>query len=72
MRNRASCVKVELPHNNFTRGDPIPHEQKYNTGHGLQAITNEVCRSAGMVLWPHWLVNPDVPTVTQISTLRQS
>ena len=44
MRNRASCVKVELPHNNFTRGDPIPHEQKYNTGHGLQAITNEVCR----------------------------
>ena len=25
-----------------------------------------------MVLWPHWLVNPGVPTVTQISTLRQS
>ena len=28
MRNRASCVKVELPHNNL-KGDHIPHKQKY-------------------------------------------
>ena len=39
-----SCVKVELPHSNFLKGDHIPHEQEYNTRHGLQAIPNEVRR----------------------------
>ena len=39
-----SCVKVELPYNNFPKGDHIPHEQEYNTRHGLQAIPNEVRR----------------------------
>jgi len=33
MKDKASSVKVELPHNNLTRGGPIPHEQEYNTGH---------------------------------------
>ena len=42
MRNMVSCVKVELPYNNLVKGDHIPHEQEYNTRHGLQAIPNEV------------------------------
>ena len=44
MRNRVSYVKVELPHTNQTKGDHIPHEQEYNTGHGISAIPNEVRR----------------------------
>ena len=43
MRNTVSHVKVELPHNNL-KGDHIPHEQEYNTRHGLQAIPDEVHR----------------------------
>ena len=41
MRNRASCVKVELPNNNLTKGGHIPHEQKYNTGHEVSSIPKE-------------------------------
>ena len=44
MRNRVSCAKVELPHNNLAKGDHIPHEQEYNTGHGISSIPNEVRR----------------------------
>ena len=29
--------------NNCTKGDHILHGKKYNTGHGIQAITDEVC-----------------------------
>lgn len=29
----------ELPHQTSPKGDHIPHEQKYNTRHGLSAIT---------------------------------
>ena len=43
-RDRVSYAKVELPHNNFTEGDHIPHEQEYNTRHGVSAIADEVCR----------------------------
>ena len=43
-RDRVSYAKVELPHNNFTKGDHIPHEQEYNTRHGVSAISDEVCR----------------------------
>ena len=42
MKDKALSVKVELPHNNWTKGDHILHEQEYNTGHGVQAILNEV------------------------------
>ena len=28
MRNKVSCVKIKLPHNNL-KGDHIPHKQKY-------------------------------------------
>ena len=31
-------------HTNFTKGDHIPHEQEYNTRHGVSAIADEVCR----------------------------
>ena len=31
-------------HTNFTEGDHIPHEQEYNTRHGVSAIADEVCR----------------------------
>ena len=44
MRNRVSCAKVELPHNSLTKGDHISHEQEYNTGHGIPAISHEVRR----------------------------
>ena len=44
MRDRVSCAKVELPHNNLAKGDHISHEQEYNTGHGIPAISHEVCR----------------------------
>ena len=40
----ASCVKVESPHSDFLKGDHIPHEQYYNTRHGIPAIPNEVRR----------------------------
>ena len=43
-RDRVSCAKVELPHNNLAKGDHISHEQEYNTGHGIPAISHEVCR----------------------------
>ena len=44
MRDRVSCAKVELPHNNLAKGDHISHEQEYNTGHGIPAISHEVRR----------------------------
>ena len=43
-RDRVSCAKVELPHNNLAKGDHISHEQEYNTGHGIPAISHEVRR----------------------------
>ena len=42
MKDRALSVKVELPHNNLTKGGHILHEQEYNTGHGVQAIPDEI------------------------------
>ena len=33
-----SRVIVKLPHQTSPKGDHIPHEQKYNTRHGLSAI----------------------------------
>ena len=42
MKDRALSVKVELSHNNLTKGGHILHEQEYNTGHGVQAILNEI------------------------------
>ena len=30
--------------NNYTRGGHILHEQEYNTGHGVSAISDEICR----------------------------
>ena len=44
MRDRVSCAKVELPHNNLAKGDHISHEQEYNTGHGIPAISHDVRR----------------------------
>ena len=38
----ASSDKVELPHNNLTRGGHILHEQAYNTRHGVSAIPDEI------------------------------
>ena len=43
MKDRASSVKVEVADNNSTREGHILHEQEYNTGHGISAITNEIC-----------------------------
>ena len=43
-RDRVSYTKVELPHHNSAKGDHIPHEQEYNTRHGVSAIADEVCR----------------------------
>ena len=43
-RDRVSCAKVELPHRNLAKGDHISHEQEYNTGHGIPAISHEVRR----------------------------
>ena len=42
MKDKASSVKVELPHTNCTRGGHILHEQEYNTGQGISAIPDEV------------------------------
>ena len=44
MRNKVSWVKIELGHNTCPKGDHIPHEKKYNTGHGISAIPHAVCR----------------------------
>ena len=44
MRNMVSWVIVKLPHQTSPKGDHIPHEQEYNTRHGLSAIPNEVRR----------------------------
>ena len=44
MKDRASSVIVEVADNNCTRGDHILHEQEYNTGHGISAIPDEICR----------------------------
>ena len=44
MKDKASSVKVESPHNNLTRGGHILHEQEYNTGHGVSAIPDEIRR----------------------------
>ena len=44
MRNRASCVKVELPCSNLTKGDHIPRESEYHKGHEVSSIPNEVRR----------------------------
>lgn len=46
MKDKASSVKVELPHTNCTRGGHILHEQEYNTRHGIPAIPDEVCGEA--------------------------
>ena len=34
-RDRVSCAKVELPHNNLAKGDHISHEQEYNNRQSL-------------------------------------
>lgn len=39
-----SWVIVKLPYQTSPKGDHIPHEQYYNTRHGLSAIPNEVRR----------------------------
>lgn len=44
MRNMVSWVIVKLSHQTSPKGDHIPHEQEYNTRHGLSAIPNEVRR----------------------------
>lgn len=44
MRNMVSWVIVKLPYQTSPKGDHIPHEQEYNTRHGLSAIPNEVRR----------------------------
>ena len=38
-----SWVIVKLPYQTSPKGDHIPHEQEYNTRHGISAIPNEVC-----------------------------
>ena len=42
MKDRASSVKVGAVDNNLTRGGHILHEQEYNTGHGVSAISDEI------------------------------
>ena len=42
MKDKALSVKVELRHNNLAKGGHILHEQKYNTGHGVSAIPDEI------------------------------
>ena len=44
MKDMVSWVIVKLPHQTSPKGDHIPHEQEYNTRHGLSAIPNEVRR----------------------------
>ena len=43
-KDEDKSVKVELLHLTQPRGGRILHEQEYNTGHGIQAIPNEICR----------------------------
>ena len=40
MKDMVTWVIVELT---SPKGDHIPHEQEYNTRHGISAIPNEVC-----------------------------
>lgn len=42
-KDRDSSGIVGVAANNCTKGDHILHGKKYNTGHGIQAITDEVC-----------------------------
>ena len=42
-KDGAKSVKVELSHLTQPRGGHILHEKEYNTGHGVQAIPNEIC-----------------------------
>ena len=44
MKDKVSSVIVEVADNNCTRGGHILHEQEYNTGHGIPAIPDEICR----------------------------
>ena len=44
MKDKASWVKVEVADNNLTKGGHILHEQEYNTGHGISAISDEIRR----------------------------
>ena len=43
-KDEAASVKVELPYLNKTERGRILHEKKFNTGHGIPAILNEVRR----------------------------
>ncbi len=71
MRNRASCVKVELPNNNLTKGDRIPHESEYHTGHEVSSIPSRssspiplptlVERTAAELGIRHRLIRPYAP-----------
>ena len=44
MKDKTSSVIVRVVDNNCTRGGHILHEQKYNTGHGVSAIPDEIRR----------------------------
>ena len=44
MKDKVSSVIVEVADNNCTRGGHILHEQEYNTGHGIPAIPDKICR----------------------------
>ena len=71
MRNRASCVKGELPNNNLTKGDRIPHESEYHTGHEVSSIPTRssspiplptlVERTAAELGIRHRLIRPYAP-----------
>lgn len=71
MRNRASCVKGELPNNNLTKGDRIPHESEYHTGHKVSSIPTRssspiplptlVERTAAELGIRHRLIRPYAP-----------
>lgn len=71
MRNRASCVKGELPNNNLTKGDRIPHESEDNTGHEVSSIPTRssspiplptlVERTAAELGIRHRLIRPYAP-----------
>lgn len=71
MRNRVSCVKVELPNNNLTKGDRIPHESEYNKGHEVSSIPTRssspiplptlVERTAAELGIRHRLIRPYAP-----------
>ena len=44
MKDKASSVIVGVADNNCTKGGHILHEQEYNTGHGVSAISDEIRR----------------------------